>query len=155
TGRGQDGPMAHAAGHDMNYIARAGVLHGLGQAPSRPHFPTNLVGDFGGGSTYLVIGLLAAVLHAPPRGQGPVVGAAIVDGSAHLNAMTVSFAGMGMAGGRGSGPLDGGAPWYDVYETSDGGHMTLGALEPQFWDEFCRLAELDLPDRNDPANAPA
>ncbi|MBE7324617.1 CoA transferase [Nocardioides sp. Y6] len=155
TGWGQEGPLAHAAGHDMNYIALAGVLHGLGQDPSRPHFPTNLVGDFGGGSTYLVIGVLAALLQARLSGEGQVVDAAIVDGAAHLNAMAATFAGMGVAGGRGTGPLDGGAPWYDLYETADGGHMTLGALEPQFWDEFCRLAELDLPDRNDPAQAPA
>ncbi|GGD09393.1 CaiB/BaiF CoA transferase family protein [Nocardioides daphniae] len=155
TGWGQEGPWAQAAGHDMNYIALAGVLHGLGQDPSRPHFPANLVGDFGGGSTYLVIGVLAALLEARLSGQGQVVDAAIVDGAAHLQTMTVSFAAMGMAGGRGSGMLDGGAPYYDVYATSDGGHMTLGALEPQFWEEFVRLFGIELPDRDDPRNFPA
>ena len=91
TGWGQDGPLAQAAGHDMNYIAITGALHGLGQDKSRPHFPTNLVGDFGGGSTYLVIGILAALLEARVSGQGQVVDAAIVDGTAHLNAMTAAF----------------------------------------------------------------
>src|SRR5690349_3748716 len=95
TGWGQDGPLAHAAGHDMNYIAITGALFGLGQDPSRPHFPTNLVGDFGGGSTYLVIGLLAALLESRLSGEGQVVDAAIVDGTAHLNAMTAGF----LAGG--------------------------------------------------------
>ncbi|QCX26207.1 CaiB/BaiF CoA transferase family protein [Nocardioides jishulii] len=155
TGWGQDGPWARAAGHDMNYIALAGALHGLGQDPARPHFPANLVGDFGGGSTYLVIGVLAALLEARLSGEGQVVDAAIVDGTAHLQTMTVAFAAMGMAGGRGSGMLDGGLPWYDVYETSDGGHVTLGALEPQFWDEFVRLVGIDLPDRNDGRHIPA
>ena len=91
TGWGQDGPLAQAAGHDMNYISVAGALHGLGQDKSRPHFPANLVGDFGGGSTYLVIGLLAALLEARVSGEGQVVDAAIVDGTAHLNAMTAAF----------------------------------------------------------------
>ena len=87
TGWGQTGPLAQAAGHDMNYIAVTGALHGLGQDRDRPHFPCNLVGDFGGGSTYLVIGVLAALLEARASGQGQVVDAAIVDGTAHLNAM--------------------------------------------------------------------
>src|SRR5690606_25791155 len=85
-------------------------------------------------------------------GQGQVVGAAIVDGTAHLNAMAASMLGMGVAGGRGSGLLDGGAPYYAIYETSDGQHMSVGSLEPQFYDELVRILELDLPDRNDPAN---
>ena len=91
TGWGQDGPLAQSAGHDMNYIAITGALHGLGQDKARPHFPTNLVGDFGGGSTYLVIGLLAALLEARVSGEGQVVDAAIVDGTAHLNTMTAAF----------------------------------------------------------------
>src|SRR5690606_26075764 len=90
TGWGQDGPWAPTAGHDMNYVALAGGLHGLGQDPSRPHFPGNLVGDFGGGSTYLVIGILAALLESKVSGSGQVVDAAIVDGTAHLNAMGAS-----------------------------------------------------------------
>jgi alpha-methylacyl-CoA racemase len=151
TGWGQDGPLATAAGHDMNYIAITGALFGMGQDKSRPHFPANLVGDFGGGSTYLVIGILAALLEARLSGQGQVVDAAIVDGTAHLSAM---FAGM-LAGGslkeeRASNLLDGGMPFYDVYETSDGRHMSVGALEPQFYDVFVELLGIqDAPDRYD------
>lgn len=158
TGWGQDGPLALAAGHDMNYIAIAGVLHGLGQSPDRPHFPSNLVGDFGGGSTYLVIGVLAALLEARVSGQGQVVDAAIVDGAAHLNAMFASM----LAGGwaqerRAVGLLDGGAPFYDVYETADGKHMSVGPLEPKFYAELLDRLDLggDVPDRDDPAQWPA
>src|SRR6476469_9614762 len=134
TGWGQDGPWAEVAGHDMNYIAITGALHGLGQDRDRPHFPSNLLGDFGGGSTYLVIGVLAALLEARTSGQGQVVDAAIVDGTAHLNTIASSFTAMGLdSGRRASGLLDGGTPWYDVYETSDGQHVSVGALEPQFW----------------------
>jgi alpha-methylacyl-CoA racemase len=155
TGWGQDGPLAQAAGHDMNYISITGALFGLGQDRSRPHFPGNLVGDFGGGSTYLVIGVLAALLEAKVSGRGQVVDAAIVDGTAHLNAMGAAFIAAGVQGeGRTSGLLDGGTPYYDIYETADGKHMSLGALEPQFWDAFLALSDLadQMPDRNDPAN---
>jgi len=152
TGWGQDGPLAHTAGHDMNYIGIAGVLHGLGQDKGRPHFPSNLVGDFGGGSTYLVIGVLAALLEARSSGQGQVVDAAIVDGAPHLNLMWASM----LAGGfgqeqRASNLLDGGIPYYDVYETSDGKHMTVGALEPQFYDELVSKLGIkeQAPDRHD------
>ncbi len=157
TGWGQDGPLARTAGHDLNYIALAGALHGLGQDPDRPQFPTNLLGDFGGGSTYLVIGVLAAVLAARAGGPGQVVDAAIVDGTAHLSAM---FAGM-LAGGvareqRVTNLLDGGAPFYDVYETADGRHLSVGALEPQFYAVLLERLELpDPPDRDDPAQWPA
>jgi alpha-methylacyl-CoA racemase len=140
----------------MNYVAITGALHGLGQDPARPHFPTNLLGDFGGGSTYLVIGILAALLEARISGQGQVVDAAIVDGTAHLNAMASTFAALGLdTGRRASGLLDGGTPYYDLYETADGRHMSVGPLEPQFYAELVRLLELDLPDRDDPANFPA
>lgn len=140
TGWGQTGPLAHAAGHDMNYIAITGALFGLGQDPSRPHFPTNLVGDFGGGSTYLVIGILAALLEAKVSGRGQVVDGAIVDGTAHVNAMTTAFVGAGIfREERAANLLDGGAPFYDVYETSDGRHMSVGALEPQFFDALVTL----------------
>ena len=152
TGWGQDGPLAHAAGHDMNYIAITGTLFGLGQVKEKPQFPANLVGDFGGGSTYLVIGVLAALLEAKVSGKGQVVDAAIVDGTAHLNAMTAAF----LAGGnykeeRAANLLDGGAPYYDIYETSDGKHMSVGALEPQFYEILLDLLEVrDLvPDRWD------
>jgi alpha-methylacyl-CoA racemase len=140
TGWGQDGPLAHAAGHDMNYIAITGALHGLGQDKSRPHFPANLVGDFGGGSTYLVIGLLAALLEARVSGEGQVVDAAIVDGTAHLNTMTAAILAAGtFKEERAANLLDGGVPFYDLYETSDGKHMSVGALEPQFFDAFVTL----------------
>jgi len=140
TGWGQDGPWSQAAGHDMNYIAITGALHGLGQDPDRPHFPSNLLGDFGGGSTYLVIGLLAALLEARTCGEGQVVDAAIVDGTAHLNAIAATVAATGAdTGRRRSGLLDGGTPWYDVYETRDGRHLSVGALEPQF---FAQLVDI-------------
>ena len=157
TGWGQDGPLAHTAGHDLNYISVAGALHGLGQVPEQPQFPTNLLGDFGGGSTYLVIGVLAALLEARTSGHGQVVDAAIVDGTAHLSAMYASM----LAGGtvherRAAGVIDGGAPFYGVYETADGRHMAVGALEPQFYAELlARLDLVDAPDRDDPAQWPA
>jgi alpha-methylacyl-CoA racemase len=158
TGWGQDGPLAHTAGHDMNYISLAGALHGLGQTPDRPQFPSNLLGDFGGGSTYLVIGILAALLESRSSGHGQVVDAAIVDGTAHLNAMFSSMLASGAAHERrASSLLDGGAPFYDVYETADGRHMSVGALEPQFYEAL--LDGLGLketaPDRWDPTQWPA
>jgi alpha-methylacyl-CoA racemase len=152
TGWGQHGPLAHTAGHDMNYIGISGSLHGLGQTPSTPQFPSNLLGDFGGGSTYLVIGILAALLESRVSGEGQVVDAAIVDGSAHLNAMLASMiAGGGWREERAVNLLDGGMPFYDVYETSDGRHMAVGSLEPKFYDELVKGLGLagELPDRYD------
>ena len=154
TGWGQQGPWAHAAGHDLNYVSITGALHAAGQDPARPHFPTNLLGDFGGGSTYLVIGVLAALLEARTSGEGQVVDAAIVDGVASLNAMATMFASLGLQPEtRASGLLDGGTPWYDVYETADGKHVSVGPLEPQFHAEMIRLLGLDgvAPDRDDPS----
>ena len=152
TGWGQTGEWSQAAGHDMNYIAITGTLFGLGQEPGKPQFPTNLVGDFGGGSTYLVIGILAALLEAKVSGQGQVIDAAIVDGTANLNAMTAAF----LEGGnyqekRAANLLDGGAPYYDIYETSDGKHMSVGALEPQFYEILLDLLDVreTAPDRWD------
>lgn len=153
TGWGQHGPWSQAAGHDMNYLAITGALPGFGQDRARPHFPKNLIGDFGGGSTYLVIGVLAALLEARVSGRGQVVDAAIVDGTAHLNAMAHLMRALGAASDqRASGLLDGGVPYYDIYETADGRHLSVGALEPQFYDELVRLLDLDLPDRNELAN---
>ena len=151
TGWGQTGPLASSAGHDMNYIAITGALFGMGQDKARPHFPSNLVGDFGGGSTYLVIGVLAALLEARVSGKGQVIDAAIVDGTAHLNAMGSSFlAGGNLREERAANLLDGGMPFYDVYETSDGRHMSVGALEPQFYDVFVQLLGIETaPDRYD------
>jgi alpha-methylacyl-CoA racemase len=152
TGWGQTGPWALAAGHDMNYIAITGTLFGLGQVKEKPQFPTNLVGDFGGGSTYLVIGVLAALLEARISGQGQVVDAAIVDGTASLNAMSAAFLASGtFKEERAANLLDGGAPYYDIYETADGKHMSVGALEPQFYEEFVDLLGIrdSAPDRYD------
>ncbi|MEU0313072.1 CaiB/BaiF CoA-transferase family protein [Nocardioides sp. NPDC006273] len=134
TGWGQSGPLAQTAGHDITYTALSGVLHGLGQATDRPQFPINLLGDFGGGSTFLVIGLLAALHHARATGQGQVVDAAILDGTAYLDLMTAGW----RAGGRhteerGTNLLDGGAPFYRLYRTADARWMAVGALEPQFF----------------------
>ena len=144
TGWGQDGPWSQAAGHDMNYISITGALFGLGQDPGRPHFPANLLGDFGGGSTYLVIGVLAALLEARTSGRGQVVDAAIVDGTAHLNAMGSSMLAGGLAKEqRRSGLLDGGTPFYDLYETADGRHLSVGSLEGQFYAELIRLLGLE------------
>ena len=152
TGWGQTGPLAHSAGHDMNYISVAGALYGLGQDPARPHFPSNLLGDFGGGSTYLVIGVLAALLEAQASGRGQVVDAAIVDGTAHLNAIGAVFHASGIRGDqRVSGLLDGGVPYYDLYETADGRHLSVAPLEGRFYEEFLDLLGLagEVPDRND------
>src|SRR5580765_2007769 len=154
TGWGQDGPLARTAGHDLGYIAITGALFGMGQDPSRPMFPSNLVGDFGGGSTYLVIGILAALLEARISGEGQVVDAAIVDGTAHLNAMATGFlASGGYREKRAANLLDGGAPFYDVYETADGRHLAVGSLEPKFYDDLVRLLGIagTAPDRNDSA----
>ena len=133
TGWGQDGPLAHTAGHDVGYIAVTGALHAIGRAGGPPQVPVNLLGDFGGGAMYLVVGVLAALLESRTSGRGQVVDAAIVDGTAHLSTMLLGM----LAGGlwtdrRGENLLDTGVPWYDVYETADGRHVAVGALEPQF-----------------------
>jgi alpha-methylacyl-CoA racemase len=157
TGWGQDGPLAQTAGHDLGYIAITGALFAMGQDRSRPHFPSNLVGDFGGGSTYLVIGVLAALLESRLSGEGQVVDAAIVDGTAHLNAMATGFLASGLyREQRAANLLDGGAPFYDVYETADGRHLAVGSLEPKFYDDLVRLLGIadTAPDRTDPANHP-
>ncbi|MFE5832248.1 CaiB/BaiF CoA transferase family protein [Streptomyces sp. NPDC056508] len=141
TGWGQDGPLAPTAGHDIGYIAITGALGMIGPDPEDPPaIPANLLGDYAGGSLYLVIGVLAALQHARAHGEGQVVDAAIVDGTAHLTTM---IRGMLAAGSwqdrRGTNLLDGGCPFYGVYATSDGGHMAVGALEEQFYAEFVRL----------------
>ncbi|MFD0357036.1 CaiB/BaiF CoA transferase family protein [Streptomyces sp. NPDC127110] len=147
TGWGQEGPLAHTAGHDIAYIAVTGALGMIGNPGEPPAVPANLVGDYAGGSLYLVIGILAALHHARgPEGAGQVVDAAIVDGTAHLTAM---IHGMVAAGGwqdrRGANLLDGGCPFYGTYETSDGQYMAVGALEQQFYDTFTEL--LGIADR--------
>src|SRR5688572_15100831 len=134
TGWGQDGPLAPRAGHDINYIALAGVLHAIGRKGEAPVPPLNLVGDFGGGGMLLAFGIACALLEARSSGKGQVVDAAMVDGAATLAAM---FSGM-LAQGRwnetrGDNLLDTGAPWYDTYETSDGKHVAIGSIEPKFY----------------------
>ncbi|MFE6954767.1 CaiB/BaiF CoA transferase family protein [Streptomyces sp. NPDC057696] len=140
TGWGQEGPLAQRAGHDIAYIALTGTLGMIGEPDEPPTVPANLVGDFAGGSLYLVVGILAALHHARDTRAGQVVDAAIVDGASHLAAM---IHGMLAAGGwqdrRGSNLLDGGCPFYGTYETSDGQYMAVGALEQQFYDEFIAL----------------
>ncbi|WP_369231559.1 CaiB/BaiF CoA transferase family protein [Streptomyces sp. R21] len=140
TGWGQQGPLAQRAGHDIAYIAPTGTLGMIGNPGEPPVVPANLVGDYAGGSLYLVVGVLAALHHARASGAGQVVDAAIVDGTAHLTSM---IHGMLAAGGwqdrRGANLLDGGCPFYGTYETADGQYMAVGALEQQFYDEFVDL----------------
>ena len=151
TGWGQDGPLSQTAGHDMNYIAVAGALDPLGRRPDdAPAFPMNLLGDFGGGSLYLVAGVLAALLHARASGEGQVVDAAITDGTAHLLTMAVTMQQAGIWDGRrGTNLLGGAAPFYDVFRTSDGRWMSVGPLEPQFFAAFVELVGGDLPGQYD------
>ena len=152
TGWGQDGPMAAMAGHDLNYLSITGVLDAIGTA-ERPVVPLNLVGDFGGGSTFLVMGILAALLERSRSGRGQVVDAAIVDGVGQLAQMIWSFRGMGLwHEQREANILDGGAPFYGVYACADGGHVALGAIEQQFYAQAVAGVGLDLaalPDRDD------
>ena len=145
TGWGQTGPLARAAGHDLNYIALSGAVHAMGPADRPPAVPLNLVGDYGGGSLYLVMGLLAGLLHARATGQGQVVDAAICDGVLSLlsNNHTHRMRGL-LHDQRGSNMLDGGAPYYTTYETADGRHVAIGPIEPKFFLALCR--ELELPE---------
>ena len=134
TGWGQSGPLAHTAGHDINYIAVSGALHPIAGSDGAPVPPVNFLGDFGGGSMYLVTGLLAGVLQAKNTGRGCVVDAAIVDGAANLTAMLHAFRAEGQWQDRGTNLLDGGAPFYSVYRTADDQWMAAGAIEPQFYE---------------------
>ncbi|MGK5691742.1 CaiB/BaiF CoA transferase family protein [Streptomyces sp. URMC 128] len=144
TGWGQAGPLADRAGHDIAYIAPTGTLGMIGRPEEPPAVPANLLGDYAGGSLYLVVGVLAALHHARATGAGQVVDAAIVDGVSHLGTM---IHGMLAAGGwqdrRGANLLDGGCPYYGTYETADGRYMAVGALEPQFYEEFLALLGIE------------
>jgi alpha-methylacyl-CoA racemase len=143
TGWGQEGPMAPAAGHDINYIALAGVLHSIGRRGSAPAPPLNLVGDFGGGGMYLAFGVVCALLEAGRSGRGQVVDAAMVDGAASLAAAVYGLRAKGMWNDeRGDNILDSGAPWYDVYETQDGKYVAIGSIEGRFYGELLRLTGL-------------
>jgi alpha-methylacyl-CoA racemase len=144
TGFGQDGPMAKAAGHDINYIALSGVLHAIGRDGERPVPPLNLVGDFGGGGMMLAFGVVCALLEARGSGKGQVVDAAMVDGAATLATfMYGAYKSGGWKNQRGANVIDGGAHFYDTYETKDGRYISLGSIEPQFYAELIRLAGLD------------
>jgi alpha-methylacyl-CoA racemase len=143
TGWGQDGPLAKAAGHDINYIALAGALHAYGRAGEKPTPPINMIGDFGGGGMLMAFGMVCALLEAQKSGQGQVIDAAMIDGSALLMTMIWAFKAMGLwQDRRGVNMLDTGAHFYDTYETADGKYIALGAIEPQFYEEFLQRAGL-------------
>lgn len=153
TGWGQDGPRALQAGHDINYISLNGTLHAVGRKGGRPVPPLNLAGDFGGGSMFLLVGILSALYERQASGKGQVIDAAMVDGSAVLMEMMWSFRANGMwSDERGTNMLDTGAPYYDTYETADGKYIAVGAIEPQFYAELLKglgLDGADLPAQND------
>jgi alpha-methylacyl-CoA racemase len=160
TGWGQEGPYATMAGHDINYIALAGALAHIGRAGQPPVPPLNLVGDFGGGGMLLAFGVVCALLETSRSGRGQVVDAAMVDGSAILMGMMHGLAAMGLwSEERGANLLDSGAHFYDVYETADGGYVSVGSLEPQFYAELLRLTglegEANLPAQMDRSQWPA
>ncbi|WP_076999807.1 CaiB/BaiF CoA-transferase family protein [Variovorax sp. KK3] len=158
TGWGQEGPLAQAPGHDINYIALAGVLDAIGPADGPPVVPLNLVGDFGGGGTYLAFGIACGLIEAARSGRGQVIDAAMVDGAASLMTYFYSYMAGGKWQGRGRGTLGGAAPHYGVYETKDGKYVSVGSAEPKFYAELLRATGLDrdgVPDRTDPANWPA
>jgi len=156
TGWGQDGPLAPRAGHDINYIALAGVLNAFGRKGEAPVPPLNLVGDFGGGGMLLGFGIACALLHAQRTGQGQVVDAAMVEGASLLAAMFSGFLAAGRwSEARGANILDTGAPWYDCYETKDGGHVAVGAIEAKFFAELVeRLGLENVPPQNERARWP-
>jgi alpha-methylacyl-CoA racemase len=150
TGWGQDGPLAARAGHDINYIALAGVLNAFGRKGEAPVPPLNLVGDFGGGGMLLGFGIACALVEARASGKGQVVDAAMTEGASLLAAMFSGFlAAKRWRDERGVNILDTGAPWYDVYETRDGKYVSVGAIEAKFYDDLLR--RLGLEDENLPA----
>jgi alpha-methylacyl-CoA racemase len=158
TGFGQDGPLASAAGHDIDYIGLSGVLHAIGRKGEAPVPPLNLVGDFGGGGMFLAFGVVCALLEAQRSGKGQVVDAAMVDGSATLMALTYGLLSQGTwKDERGVNILDGAAPWYDTYETKDGKWVAVGAIEKRFYEELVERLGLkfsELPGQHDRAGWP-
>ena len=159
TGWGQDGPLSARAGHDINYIALTGVLNAIGRSGGAPVPPLNLIGDFGGGGMLLAFGIACGLVEAQRSGKGQVVDAAMVDGASLLAAM---FSGMMAAKRwsetRGDNVLDTGAPWYDVYETKDGSYVSIGSIEPKFYEELLLrlgLQQKDLPGQHDRKGWPA
>jgi alpha-methylacyl-CoA racemase len=154
TGWGQEGPLSQAAGHDLNYIALAGALHAIGRKGQAPSVPLNLIGDFGGGALHLAMGVLAALLDARSSGRGQVVDATMIDGVANLMTMfyTLKQAGVWTTE-RGANLFDGGAPFYDVYETKDGHYVSVAAVEKKFYEQLLERLGLKgepLPKQNDP-----
>ena len=156
TGWGQDGPLAQAAGHDINYIALSGALHALGRAGEKPTPPINLVGDYGGGAMMLAFGMVCAILSAQRTGKGQVVDAAMTEGAALLISPIAGLKAMDhWRAERGTNFIDTGAHFYDTYETADGGYVSIGAWEPQFYAEFRRLAGIADDPAFDPQMDPA
>jgi alpha-methylacyl-CoA racemase len=159
TGWGQEGPMAQAAGHDINYISLAGALAHFGRQGEKPVPPLNLVGDFGGGGMLLALGILAALVERSGSSRGQVIDAAMVDGAALLMTFIHGFRSIGAwSDEAGTNLLDTGAHFYDVYETSDGKYISLGSIEPQFYAELVRLSGLEgqeLPNQMDKEQWPA
>ncbi len=160
TGWGQYGPLAAAAGHDINYISISGALHAFGRAGEKPTPPANMVGDFGGGGMMLAFGMVSALLHAKTGGTGQVVDCAMTDGSAALMAMIYDFNNIGQwRDERGVNMLDTGAHFYDTYETADGKFISIGSIEPQFYAQLRQVAGLtedsDFDAQMDPRQWPA
>jgi len=153
TGWGQTGPRSQQAGHDINYISLNGLLHAIGRAGERPVPPLNLTGDFGGGSMFLLVGILAALWERQSSGKGQVVDAAMIDGSSVLMQMMWAMRSVGMwSDERGTNMLDSGAPYYDTYQCADGRYVAVGAIEPQFYATMLAglgLNAADLPAQND------
>ena len=158
TGWGQDGPLASAPGHDLNYIALSGALHSIGRKGEPPVIPLNIIGDFAGGGMLLAIGMLSAIIEAMRSGRGQVVDAAMVDGAASLMTFMHGLRAQGVwSDERGENQLDGAAPWYQVYETSDGQYISIANVEKKFHDELLRILGLDredLPGQHDRKNWP-
>jgi alpha-methylacyl-CoA racemase len=147
TGWGQTGPLSQAAGHDINYIALTGALHAIGRKGERPVPPLNLVGDFGGGALYLAFGMACGLFEAQRSGRGQVIDCAMTDGAASLMSMFYGFKAMGMwKDAKGENLLDGGAHFYDAYETADGKWVSIGSIEPQFYALLLEKASLTDPD---------
>ncbi|HUN57309.1 MAG TPA: CaiB/BaiF CoA-transferase family protein [Candidatus Binataceae bacterium] len=158
TGWGQDGPLSHAAGHDINYIALSGALHSIGRKGETPVPPLNLIGDFGGGALYLALGVVAALLETQKSGKGQTIDVSMVEGAASLMTAIYGMKAAGVwSGGRGENILDTGAHYYDVYETSDGKYISIGSIETKFYEELLRLSGLkgeELPPQNSRENWP-
>jgi len=147
TGWGQEGPLSHAAGHDINYISFTGALHAIGPGSDRPSPPLNLVGDFGGGGIFLAFGMVCGMLEAMKSGKGQVVDAAMVDGASSLMAATYgSWSAGSWVDEREKNMLDGGAHFYGTYETADGKYISVGSIEPQFYALLLELAEITDPE---------